>query len=135
MQLMSPAFTTSKYNSKGTKKPNTAASRKAATDYENWLRKQGLHPEQRKLVKAFKGEYKNALPDLKVESKIPLGNTIPVKGGFQRGVMANLHNESPEVQAAILDKASRVMPLFNKGGLQFATPGTDMTTVGSKSRR
>jgi hypothetical protein len=27
------------------------------------------------------------------------------------------------------------MPLFNKGGLQYASPETDMTTVGSKSRR
>jgi hypothetical protein len=49
--------------------------------------------------------------------------------------MANLHKESPEVQQAIMDKASRCLPLYNKGGYQYATPDTDMTMVGSKSRR
>ena len=53
----------------------------------------------------------------------------------KRGVMTNLHKEPKHVRDAIIDKASRVMPLFNKGGLQYATPETDMTTVGSKSRR
>jgi hypothetical protein len=52
-----------------------------------------------------------------------------------RSLMNNLHKEPEHVRKAILDKASRVMPLFNKGGLQYATPDTDMTQVGSKSRR
>jgi hypothetical protein len=49
--------------------------------------------------------------------------------------MENLHKEKPEVQKEIMLKASRCMPLFNKGGLQYATPGEDMTQVGTKSRR
>ena len=49
--------------------------------------------------------------------------------------MANLHKESAEVQQAIMDKASRCLPLYNKGGYQYATPDTDMTMTGSKSRR
>jgi hypothetical protein len=53
----------------------------------------------------------------------------------KRGVMANLHKESEKTKKEILDKASRVMPLYNKGGLQYATPKTDLTEVGTKSRR
>ena len=49
--------------------------------------------------------------------------------------MDNLHKETPETQKAILDKASRVMPLFNKGGLQYLTDGEDITQIGTKSRR
>jgi hypothetical protein len=52
-----------------------------------------------------------------------------------RSLMSNLHKEPEHVRKEILAKASRVMPLFNKGGLQYATPETDMTQVGSKSRR
>ncbi len=32
-----------------------------------------------------------------------------------------LQKESPEVQAEILRKASRLMPLYNKGGVMYAT--------------
>jgi hypothetical protein len=58
-----------------------------------------------------------------------------VGNGLVRGMMANLHKESPQVQREIMEKASRCLPLYNKGGYQYATPDTDMTMVGSKSRR
>ena len=73
------------------------------------------------------------MPDYKTESTYQLSNGIG--NGFKQGILANLHKESKEVQQQILDKASRCMPLFNKGGYQYATDDTDMTTVGSKSRR
>lgn len=133
MHLVGPYLTTTRYNGK---KKLSAKEQKAKADHEAWLKKQGLHPDQLATRKALKGtgKTKRELPNYKVESTIPLSNTI-VDGGRARGIMANLHKEKPEVQQAILDKASRVMPLFNKGGLQYATPDTDMTTVGSKSRR
>jgi hypothetical protein len=62
-----------------------------------------------------------------------LGNQVG--NGYKRGIMEKLRDESPEVQKAILDKAARTMPLYNKGGYQYATPETDMTLVGSRSRR
>lgn len=134
MHLVGPYLTTNKSKVRGKKAPNTAAAREAAAKHDAWLRKQGLHPEQRALAKAFKGGYRAPLPDLKVKENVPLSNTID-GNGFKQGVMANLHKEKPEVQREILDKASRCMPLFNKGGYQYATPDTDMTQVGSKSRR
>jgi hypothetical protein len=133
MHLVGPYLTTTKYNSK--KKKSNSRRLVEATDKHNaWLRERGLHPEQRTLQKAFKGKYQNDIPDYTVrDNNIQLSNSIG--NGYKKGIMANLHKESPEVQKEILDKASRCMPLFNKGGYQFATPGTDMTMTGSKSRR
>ena len=50
----------------------------------------------------------------------------------KRGVMANIHKESEETRKAILDKAKRVGPLWNKGGLMLITDGQDLTTLGKK---
>jgi hypothetical protein len=133
MHLEKAFLSTTNYGGKGRKPANTASLREATAKHEAWLKKQGLHPEQRELKRAFTGKAKIELPDYKVESKYQLSNGIG--NGFKQGVLANLHKESKEVQQQILDKASRCMPLFNKGGYQYATDDTDMTTVGSKSRR
>jgi hypothetical protein len=66
-------------------------------------------------------------------TKVQYSNVVG--SGTATGIMANIHKEPAHVQKAILNKASRVMPLFNKGGLQYATDGTDLKTVGTKSRR
>jgi hypothetical protein len=136
MSLVGPYLTTTRYGGKKKRKlPNTAALREATAKHDAWLRKQGLHPEQRDLKRAFTGKFKYDMPDYSIEDTVPLSNNLKVDGGRKTGIMANLHKEKPEVQKEILDKASRCMPLFNKGGIQYATPDTDMTTVGSKSRR
>lgn len=133
MHLEKAFITTTRYNHKS-KRSKSKRLADATAKHDAWLRERGLHPEQRNLQKAFKGKYQNALPDLSCDANLPkLSDSVG--NGYKKGVMANLHKESPEVQKEILDKASRCMPLFNKGGYQFATPGTDMTTVGTKSRR
>lgn len=141
MHLVGPYMSTTKYSSKGKKKPNTAAQRKADAEHDAWLRKRGLHPDQKPLRNAMR-DAKGSISPVEapnyregIRSTVPLSNNIAVRGGFKTGVMENLHKEKPETQKAILDKASRCMPLYNKGGYQFATDGTDMKTVGSKSRR
>ena len=133
MHLEKAFLSTTNYGSKGKKPANTAKLRAATAKHEAWLKKQGLHPEQRALKRALVGKEKIAMPDYKTESTYQLSNGIG--NGFKQGILANLHKESKEVQQQILDKASRCMPLFNKGGYQYATDDTDMTTVGSKSRR
>lgn len=133
MHLVGPYMTTTRYNSKK-KKSGSAKLAEATAKHEQWLRKQGLHPEQRTLQRAFKGRYQNDIPDYTVtRHTAELSNGIG--NGFKTGMMANLHKETPEVQQAIMEKASRCLPLYNKGGYQYATPDTDMTMVGSKSRR
>ena len=59
----------------------------------------------------------------------------PANATAKRGVMSNLHKENEETRKAILDKASRVMPLYNKGGLQLLSPNDDLTKIGTQSRK
>jgi hypothetical protein len=128
MHLVGPYLTTTRYNHK---KKKSAKQLKADAEHEAWLKKRGLDRER---VKAVVDRVKPRAELPKYEyTKVQYSNVVG--SGTQSGVMANLHKEAPHVQKAILDKASRCMPLYNKGGYQFATDGTDMKTVGSKSRR
>lgn len=135
MHLVGPYMTTTKYNSKGKKVANSEKERKAKAEHDAWLRKRGLHPDQKSAAKNTNKVEINRIPDYRADlrNSVPLSNAVG--NGFKSGVMENLHKEKPEVQKEILAKASRCMPLYNKGGYQYATEGTDMTTVGSKSRR
>jgi len=128
MHLLPAYYTTtrrSKAKSSGVKK---------LTAHDQWLMKRGLHPSQIAAKKRQVGEYKNDLPDLSLDRDSgQLGNSVG--NGYAKGIMTNLHKERPEVQREIMMKASRCMPLFNKGGYQYASPDTDMSTVGTRSRR
>lgn len=132
MHLERAFVTTTNYSGRGKRKPNTAAQRKADAEHDAWLRKRGLHPDQRR-DKQIKSTA--TIPNYRegITSKIPLSNAVG--NGYKSGVMENLHKEAPQVQKEILAKASRCMPLYNKGGYQYATDGTDMKMVGSKTRR
>ena len=55
--------------------------------------------------------------------------------GKVKGILANLHKEPEHVQRKVRELQSRVMPLFNKGGLQLASKNEDLSTVGARSRR
>lgn len=136
MHLVGPYLTTTRYNSK--RKLN-AKQKRSLEEHNEWLRQRGLHPDQKALRDAAqksKGvKPVNVIPDYKEGNRVSIPLSNAVGNGFKTGVMENLHKEKPEVQKAILDKASRVMPLYNKGGLQYCTPDTDLTTVGTKSRR
>ena len=133
MHLVGPYLTTTQYNRR---KKQSNSAKKAAADakHNEWLARQGLTANQIKMKKAYLGDVKhNVQPDVTTSNPYQLSHSVG--NGYKKGIMENLHKERPELQKEILYKASRCMPLFNKGGIQFATPGTDMTTVGTKSRR
>jgi hypothetical protein len=132
MHLVGPYLTTSRYSFKN-KKSKSKKLIEATAKHDKWLLERGLHPNQRELQKAHRGQFKFNIPDYTTENLYELGNQVG--NGYKRGIMEKLRDESPEVQKAILDKAARTMPLYNKGGYQYATPETDMTLVGSRSRR
>ena len=133
MHLVGPYLTTTKYNSKK-KKSGSAKLAEATAKHEQWLRKQGLHPEQRNLQRAFKGRYQNDIPDYTVtRHTAELSNGIG--NGYKKGMMANLHKESPEVQRAVMEKAARTTMAYNKGPIQYFSPESDKTNLGSMSRR
>lgn len=133
MHLVGPYMTTTKYNRKQ-KKSNSKRAAEAEAKHNDWLAKQGLTANQIKMKKAFLGNVRNTIQhDSTPRNTCQLSNSVG--NGFKKGIMENLHKERPEVQKEILYKASRCMPLYNKGGIQYATPAEDMTQVGTKSRR
>lgn len=133
MHLLPAFYTTTAAKRKSKQKSKT----KAQIDHEKWLEKKGLSPTQLKAKKKldvnWKTEYaSNLRVDRKYVSAAMVGSADSCS---KKDIMTRLHKEPEHVRKEILDKASRVMPLFNKGGLQYATPETDMKTVGTKSRR
>ena len=133
MHLLPAFYTTTIFNRKSTNKGKT----KAQIEHEKWLEKRGLSPNQlktkKKLDSNWKEEYASVLKvDRKYESVEMTGSSDACA---KKDIMTRLHKEPEHIRKEILEKASRVMPLFNKGGLQYATPETDMKTVGTKSRR
>ena len=133
MHLMGPYMTTTRYNSKS-KRSKSVRAVEAAAKHDDWLRKRGLHPEQRDLQTAYRGKYVNNLPDLSSDRDLPeLSNGIG--NGYKKGIMANLHKESAEVQKQIMDKAARTTMAYNKGPNMYFSPESDKTNLGSMSRR
>jgi hypothetical protein len=130
-----PAFYTTTTNRK--RKPgNNKRQALARAEHEAWVQSMtgGRKADKKVLDFKWKSRYTN---DMMVDRSnyVSAGMSGSASSCTDRSLMNNLHKEPEHVRKEILAKASRVMPLFNKGGLQYATPDTDMTQVGSKSRR
>jgi len=135
MHLLGPWYTTTN-SKKRTKK--SKSSKSLVSKHDQWLLKNGVHPEQIKLKKTVDKNWKSVYNDsMKVDRSdyVSAGLSGNASSCAKRGVMVNLHKEKPEVREAILEKASRVMPLYNKGGLQLLSPSDDLTKIGTLSRR
>ena len=106
MHLVGPYLTT---NGKTKRKPSKSKKlAEANAKHEQWLKDRGL--------------------DMSM-----LSNTVG--NGYRQGIMENLHKESPEVQKAILEKASRTTVAYNKGPVMYFSPDSDTSNLGSQSRR
>jgi hypothetical protein len=135
-----PAYYTTTVSKRKLSRKATAKS-KLVSDHDRWLLSKGLHPDQIKSKKdkksldlSFRKGYNESM--VVDRSTRHYDNKKLVAGDCsKRDIMTNLHKEPEHVQKEILKKASLVMPLYNKGGLQYAGPDVDLTTVGSKSRR
>ena len=62
---------------------------------------------------------------------IPSLDEMPTGAVGTQTIMSKLHNETPEVQAEILAKATRLAPLYNKGAYQYI-PEDDVKNIGRK---
>lgn len=125
------------YNSNGNSKRKRKA-KSELTDHDKWLLKQGLHLSQIKKKKVVDTSWKKQYTtDMMVERSTKSYDDKEFVAGSttKTDIMTNLHKEPKHVQDAVLKKASLVMPLYNKGGLQYAGPDVDLTTVGTRSRR
>ena len=132
-----PAYYTTTVSKRKLNRKSKAKS-KLVSDHDRWLLSKGLHPDQIKLKKGVDENWKKKYSeDMKVdrEGYVSSGLSGSKSACAKRDIMTNLHKEPEHVRKEILKKASLVMPLYNKGGLQYAGPDVDLTTVGSKSRR
>lgn len=133
MHLLPSYYTTTNYKSRKKK-----SKEKQLTQHDIWLLKKGVHPEQIKLKKSVDKNWKKQYNEsMKVDRSgyVSAGLSGDALACAKRDIMTNLHKEKPEVRKAILEKASRVMPLYNKGGLQLLSPNDDLTKIGTQSRR
>ena len=133
MHIVGPYLTTTKYNSKQ-KKSNSARKTVSDAKHNEWLAKQGLTTNQIKMKKAFLGDVRhNNEPDLRVTNPYQLSNGVG--NGFKKGIMENLHKESPAVQKEIMAKAARTTMAYNKVPNMYFSPDADTTNIGTQSRR
>lgn len=135
MHILPAFYTTTNTRLRKRKKKNDS---KLISDHDRWLLKNGVHPEQIRLKKTVDKNWKKEYNDtMKVdrEGYVSSGLSGTKSSCAKRDIMTNLHKEPEHVQKEILKKASLVMPLYHKGGLQYAGPNVDLTTVGTKSRR
>ena len=130
MHLEKAFLTTTRYSSKK-KKSNSKRVVESEAKHNAWLAKQGLTPNQIQLKKAFVGNVRNNIePNTTPRNPYQLSNSVG--NGFKKGIMENLHKESPEVQKEIMAKAARTAPAYSKGAYQYITPGADLSDVGRK---
>lgn len=133
MPLLPVYYTTTNLRKRKQTKQNT-------TEHDKWLVSMGLSPKQIKAKKtkntSWKSEYKDSLQVDRSTKHYEKSIQEVCNGGVNatanRSVMANLHKENEETREAILAKAKRVGPLWNKGGLMMITDGQDLTTLGKK---
>ena len=132
-----PAFINTNGNTKRKKTPQQV---KAQEEHEKWLKKNGVHPEQ--LANKTPNKSRKLKLDLvKDKSSAACSNGF-APGGAKRSVFNNewqkRYDDDPamaEREKAALraaqEKKNRVMPLFNKGGLQYSG-NLKMTELGKR---
>jgi hypothetical protein len=131
MPLLPAYYTTTNLRKRKAKKPS-----KSAIAHEEWLMAQGLHISQLKKARKVVNSVKDCAKDIKVDRPdyVSAGMSGTKYACAKRGVMTNLHKEPRHIQEAILAKAKRVMPLYNKGGLQVLTDSDDLKALNKVAR-
>ena len=112
------------------------------SEHVAWLTKMGVAPKQIKAKKTkdaiWRAEYSASLQVERSTRHYEKSVREVCDGGSDatanRSVMANIHKESEETRNAILAKAKRVMPLYNKGGLQVLSESDDLKALNKVAR-
>ena len=135
MALLPAYYTTTNLRKRKQSKRNTS-------EHDAWLAKMGVSPKQIKAKKtkntSWKSDYTASLQVDRSTKHHEKSVQEVCNGGVNatanRSVMANLHKENEETREAILAKAKRVMPLYNKGGLQVLTESDDLKCLNKVAR-
>jgi len=112
---------------------------RARSEHQKWLKKRGLDPQsiaEKKdkslLIRTWRSSLSTPISTSQYRSHGISGHAQSTK---VRNLYTLLKDEDAKTRNDILSKAMRVMPLYNKGGLQLALESDDISTLGSKSRR
>ena len=112
------------------------------SEHVAWLTKMGVAPKQIKAKKTkdakWRAEYSASLQVERstrhYEKSIQEVCDAAPDATAKRGVMTNIHKESEATRNEILAKAKRVMPLYNKGGLQVLSESDDLKALNKVAR-
>ena len=135
MALLPAYYTTTNFRKRKQRKHDRS-------DHDAWLQSMGLTPKQIKSKKSkdtsWRSEYVTSLQVERStrhhEKSIQQVCDAAPDATAKRGVMTNIHKESEETRNAILAKAKRVMPLYNKGGLQVLSESDDLKALNKVAR-
>lgn len=131
-----PAFINTNGNTKRKKTPQQV---KAQAEHEKWLKKNGVHPDQ--LSTKAQPKSRKLKLELVKDRNTPACSNGFAPGGAKRSVFDSewqqqyadptmVERERAALRAA-QEKKNRVMPLFNKGGLQYSGD-LKMTELGKR---
>jgi len=125
-----PAYFNTNGNSKRKRK-----DKNKVTEHDKWLEKKGLSLSQIKKKKSIDSSWKKRYTEgMMVERSTKHYDEKQFVAGStaKNDIMSNLHKEPKHVQDAVLEKASRVAPLYSKGAYQLITPETNLKEIGKK---
>ena len=106
---------------------------RARAEHEAWLEERGLTRKQIAQKRIDPAKLREPPPYRRDPVLPPVSHGVG--NGPARGMMVNLHEEPEHVREEVMRKARRVETAYSKGPLQYITPGTDLTMIGSRSRR
>lgn len=133
---LSSTRTTKRKKQKFRTAQGAAESRLARENWDRLMKSHGPKEPVRKGFKPLKTKlYPASLREGSMDFMDQKSLDVVVTGALVSKSMTdpmNLRKESPEVQAAILDKAKRIAPAYNKGAYQYIDGGTDLSDLGRK---